>query len=169
MDFQELIRIRRSIRAFKPDDLPEDVVHRVLDAARVAPSACNLQPFRFIVITDQETRHSLKAVYPRDWFWNAPVIVVACALPAEAWVRADGFNAAELDTAIAMDHVILAAAEEGLGTCWVCNFDEHKTRELLGIPPAARVLAMTPLGYPAGEPRPFARKKYSELVRKDRW
>ncbi len=169
MDFQELIRVRRSIRAYKPEDLPEDVVHRVVDAARVAPSACNLQPFRFIVITDQETRHKLQAAYQREWFWSAPVILAACALPGEGWVRADGFNAAELDTAIAMDHVILAAAEEGLGTCWVCNFDEHKAKEILGVPASVRILAMTPLGYPAGEPRPFQRKAHSDLVRKDHW
>jgi nitroreductase len=74
-----------------------------------------------------------------------------------------------MDTAIAMDHVILAAAEEGLGTCWVCNFDEHKTKEVLGIPAEVSVLAMTPLGYPAGKPRPFERKKYAELVRQNRW
>jgi nitroreductase len=169
MDFQELIRVRRSVRGYKPDPVEEDVLFRVLGAGRVAPTAANLQPFHLIVVTDADTRARMQAIYPRDWFYAAPVIVVGCVEPAKAWKRGDGWNAAEIDLAIVMDHIILAATEEGLGTCWVCNFDEAKTKEILGIPPEMRVLAMTPLGYPNASPRPYARKRLEDLVHKDRW
>lgn len=169
MDFQELIRIRRSIRGYKPDPVSEDVLHRVLGAGRIAPTAANLQPFHLIVVTDEEIRAHMKAAYARDWFFNAPVILVGCIEPAKAWQRADGFNAGEVDLAIVMDHIILAATEEGLGTCWVGNFDEAKTKEILGIPNDVRVIAMTPLGYPNANPRPFARKRIEDLLHHDRW
>ena len=169
MDFQELIRVRRSVRGYKPDQVSEDALQRILGAGRIAPTAANLQPFQLILVTDPETRARMKAVYARDWFASAPVILVGCAEPGKAWKRDDGWNSAEIDLAIVMDHIILAASEEGLGTCWVCNFDEPKAKEILGIPAEVRVLAMTPLGYPEGSPRPFARKRLADLVRKERW
>jgi nitroreductase len=141
----------------------------VLDAGRVAPTACNLQPFQLVVVTDPEVRAQLKAVYRRDWFWQAPVIIAGCVEPAKAWRRNDGFNAAEVDIAIVMDHIILAATEEGLGTCWICAFDEPKAKQILGVPDDVRIVALTPLGYPAAEPVPFVRKPLRELVRKNHW
>ncbi|HEX7508111.1 MAG TPA: nitroreductase family protein [Polyangia bacterium] len=169
MDFQELIRVRRSLRGYKSDPIGEDVLYRVLGAGRIAPTAANLQPFHLVVVTDSEVRARMKEVYARDWFYTAPVIVVGCVEPSKAWQRADGFNAAEIDLGIVMDHIILAATEEGLATCWVCNFDEAKTREILGIPPEVRVIAMTPLGFPNAAPRPFARKRLEDLVHKEHW
>ncbi len=169
MEFQELIRVRRSIRGYKEDSVPRDALGRILEAARLAPTAANRQPFQIIVVTDPTTRKRFKEIYDRDWFWTAPMILVGCVEPSKAWQRSDGFQAAEVDLSIVMDHIILAAADEGLGTCWVCNFDEVKTREILGIPADVRVIAMTPLGFPAAEPRPFQRKALSELIRYERW
>jgi len=169
MDFQELIRVRRSIRGYKPEQVDDDVLHRVLGAGRIAPTAANLQPVHLILVTDAEVRARLKAAYAREWFYTAPAIVVGCVEPAKAWQRSDGFNAGELDIAIVMDHIVLAAAEEGLGTCWVVAFDEAKVKEILGVPPDVRVIAMTPLGHPNSEPRPFARKRIEDLLHKDRW
>lgn len=172
MDFQELIRIRRSVRRYKPDQPADDLLARVLSAAVVSPSAANLQPWTFIIVSDPETRARLKEVYSRDWFWQAPVLVVGCVETARAWHRKDGYCSAEVDLAIAMDHLVLAATEEGLGTCWVCAFDEEKTKAILGIPPEVRVIAMTPLGYPDGtadEPRALIRKPASELIRRNGW
>lgn len=169
MEFQKLIRARRSIRGYKPDVVPEEVLRRILEAGRLAPTAANRQPFQLIVVTDASTRKRLKEVYDRDWFYSAPVVLVGCAEPAKAWQRVDGFNAAEVDISIVMDHIILAAADEGLGSCWICNFDEGKLKEILGIPPGVRVIAMTPLGFPAAEPRPFERKPLGELIRRERW
>ncbi len=169
MDFQELIRVRRSLRGYKPDPVAEDILHRVLGAGRIAPTAANLQPFHLIVVTDAETRARMKAVYARDWFHSAPIILVGCVESEKAWQRGDGFNSAEIDLAIVMDHIILAATEEGLGTCWICAFDEAKAKDILGIPAEVRVLAMTPIGYPDAQPRPFARKPLADLVHKNRW
>jgi len=169
MDFQELIRIRRSIRAYQPTELDEDVLTRVLDAGRVAPTACNLQPFQLVVVTDPAVRAKFKDVLSHAWFWQAPVIVAGCVDPTQAWERSDGFNSAELDIAIVMDHIILAATEEGLGTCWICAFDEAKAKEILGIPEGVRIVALTPLGYPAAQPTPFVRRPLRDLVRKNHW
>jgi len=169
VDYQKLIRTRRSIRGYRPDPVPEDVLQRILDAARVAPTAANRQPFQLIVITDPSTRARLKEVYDRDWFWTAPVIIAGCVETDKAWQRSDGFNAAEVDLSIVMDHLILAAADEGLGSCWICNFDESKAKQILGIPDGVRVIALTPLGLPAAEPRLFQRKPLEELVRREHW
>ena len=169
MDFQELIRVRRSIRGYKPEPIAADVLHRVLGAGRLAPTAANLQPFQLILVTDAAVRASMQAVYAREWFYTAPAILVGCVEPAKAWQRSDGVNAAEVDLAIVMDHIILAATEEGLGTCWVLAFEEAKAKEILGIPAEVRVIAMTPLGYPNAEPRPFVRKSIEDFLHKDRW
>jgi nitroreductase len=169
VEFQELIRARRSIRGYKPDPVLPESLQRILEAGRLAPTAANRQPFQILVVTNPETRKCLKEVYERDWFYTAPVILVGCVEPAKAWQRADGFNAAEVDVTIIMDHMILAAAAEGLGTCWICNFNEDRTKEILGIPAGVRAIAMTPLGYPAAEPRPFERKPLSALVRYEKW
>jgi nitroreductase len=169
VDFEELIRKRRSIRGYKPDPVPGEVLERVLEAARLAPTAANRQPFQLIVVTEPETRKRLKEVYDRDWFWTAPMIIVGCVDPAKAWQRYDGFNAAEVDLSIVMDHVILAAANQGLGTCWICHFNEPRLKEILEIPPDIRVIAMTPMGYSAAEPAPQQRKAVHELIRHERW
>lgn len=169
MDFQELIRVRRSVRGYRPELPADDILTRVLGAGRIAPTAANLQPFHLVVVTDADRRAALKQAYPRDWFHTAPVIVVVCAEPGKAWKRADGWNAAEVDAAIVMDHIVLAATEEGLGTCWVCNFEEAKVKQVLGVPDEVRVIAMTPMGYPEGPPRPFARKRLDDLLHRERW
>ena len=169
MEFRKLIHARRSIRGYRPDAVPEESLARILEAARLAPTAANRQPFQLIVVTEPSTRARFREAYDRDWFWTAPMIIVGCVEPAKAWQRPDGFNAAEVDLSIVMDHLILAATDEGLGTCWICHFDEGRVKEILGIPPEVRVIAMTPLGYPAAEPRPFQRKAPHELVRYGRW
>jgi nitroreductase len=169
MEFQELIRHRRSIRGYKTDPVPEESLARILEAARIAPTAANRQPFQIILVTEAATRLQFKEAYDRDWFYSAPMILVGCVEPEKAWQRGDGFNAAEVDLSIVLDHIILAAANEGLGSCWICNFDEPRVKQILGIPSAVRVIALTPLGYPAAAPRPFERKPLDQLVRQERW
>jgi nitroreductase len=169
MEFSELIHVRRSIRGYKPDPVPQEMLNRILEAARSAPTAANRQPFQIVIVTDPETRAGFKEAYDREWFWSAPAILVGCVDRAKAWQRSDGFNAAEVDLAIVFDHLILAAANEGLGSCWICHFNEPKVKELLGIPPNIQVVAMTPLGFPAAAPRPFMRKPLAELVRHEKW
>lgn len=170
MNFQELIRARYSVRAYKPDPVEEDKLARILEAARQAPTAANRQAFRIIVLPTKGREADLRRVYGRDWFTQAPLVLAVCALPAEGWVRkADGWNAAEVDATIAMTHIVLAAAEEGLGTCWIAAFDPAAAKEVLGLPADVIPSAFTPLGYPADSPAPKKRRPLGELVHKERW
>ena len=170
MDFQELAKKRYSVRAYKPDPVDDAKLARVLEAARIAPTAANRQAFRVIVIRTDERREGLRRVYGRDWFVQAPLVLCVCAVPSEAWVRkADGWNAAEVDATIAMTHIVLAAAEEGLGTCWIGAFDPAAAREVLGLPLEVIPSAFTPLGYPADSAMSKKRRPLAELVHRDRW
>lgn len=170
MDVSEAIQTRRSIRRYQIKKIETEKILKVLEAARLAPSAANRQPWSFIVVTDAKTRETLRAAYDRDWFVSAPVIIIACAIPEKAWVRRDGEEYWKVDVAIAMQNLILAAWEAGLGTCWIGAFKEEEARGVLGIPPNVRIVAMTPLGYPAEQKGPVAdRKPLEEVVHYDRW
>lgn len=164
MDFFELVEKRYSVRAYKPDQVEREKLERVLEAARLAPTAANRQPFRIIVVATEGRKEGLRRVYSREWFIQAPYIIALCAVPAEAWVRRDGRNYGVVDATIVMDHLILAAAALGLGTCWIAAFDEPAAREVLGIPPPWDPVALTPLGYPADEWKPKKRRPLDELV-----
>ncbi len=165
MDVMEAIRTRRSIRAYKPDPVPEDVLLQVLEAARLAPSAGNRQPWLFVVVRDVAVKERLRQAYGAEWFFAAPVVICACCSDECAWTRADGKCYGDVDVTIAMDHLILAAWELGLGTCWIGAFDAAKATEVLGLPEGYAPLAMTPLGYPAQQPEAKPRKPLEEIVR----
>jgi nitroreductase len=170
MNFQALIRARYSVRAYKPDPVEDDKLARVLEAARMAPTAANRQAFRIIVIPTKGREEELRRVYVREWFVQAPLVLAVCAVPSEGWVRKyDGWNASEVDATIVMTHIVLAAAEENLGTCWVAAFDPKAAREVLGVPPDVIPAAFTPLGYAADAPPPKKRRLLAELSRRDRW
>ncbi len=170
MDFQNLIQKRYSVRAYKPDPVEDEKLARVLEAARLAPTAANRQAFRVIVVPTKGREVELRRVYAREWITQAPLVLAVCAVPSEAWVRkADGWNAAEVDATIAMSHIVLAAAEEGLGTCWIAAFDPAAAREVLGLPTDVVPSALTPLGYAADAPPPKKRKTVAELVRRGKW
>ena len=169
MDFPQLIRTRYSVRAYKPDPVPEDLLARILEAGRLAPTAANRQPFRILVLRTADRRADLERIYGRPWFVQAPLVLGVCTVPAEAWVRRDGKNYADVDASIVMDHLVLAAAAEGLGTCWVGAFDPAAAREALGLPEGVEPLAFTPVGYPADRPAEKKRKPVGELVRHGRW
>jgi nitroreductase len=123
---------------------------RMRQALRFAPSACNFQPWRFILVVDPHLRKELaQAAMGQLWMAEAPVTVVACGFPDQAYKRMGGCgNSVDVDVAIAIDHLTLAAVAEGLGTCWIGAFDEGRVKKLLGVPEAVKVVAMTPLGYP---------------------
>jgi len=170
VEFAELIRQRYSVRAYHGREIPEDVLRRVLEAFVVAPTAANRQPFGLIVIHTAGREGELRRIYKPDWFASQPPIVVcACALPEKGWVRHDGKSYCDVDVAIAMDHLILAAANEGLGTCWIGAFDPVAAREVLDLPEGVEPVAFTPLGYPADAPGPKRRKRLEQLVRYERW
>ena len=169
MEFSELIRARYSVRAYKPNPVEEEKLRQVLEAARLAPSAANRQPFQMVVMRTAGRESELRRIYGREWFVQAPLIICACGIPAQNWVRKDGKNYNDVDVAIAMDHLILAAANLGLGTCWIAAFDPTAAREVLHLPDDAEPIAFTPLGYPDDRPGPKRRKALSGLVRYERW
>jgi nitroreductase len=169
MEFMQLIKARFSVRTYKPDPVPDDVLQQVLDAAHLAPSAKNLQPYQLIVIQTQGREEELMRVYNRDWFVQPPLVVCIVVTPSEAWSRGDGKNFCYVDAAIAMDHLILAATDLGLGTCWIGAFNVDVAREVLGLPDGVEPVVFTPLGYPDEPPTVKRRKDLSELVRHERW
>lgn len=176
MDVSEAIRRRRSVRDYRSDPIPPDVLERVTESLRLAPSACNHQPWRFVLVADEALRTDLgRACHEQNWISGAPVIVCACAIPDAAYPRmGETWSSAEVDVAIAVDHLTLAAAAEGLGTCWIGSFHEPSVKRILGIPGGAKVVALTPLGYPRSADlirpvREADRKPRSEVFSIDRW
>lgn len=171
MDIMEAIKTRRSIRRYKPTPVPEDLLKTVLNAARLAPSANNAQPWRIIVVRDEDIKVRLVAgAHGQKFLAEAPVVLVACGVPDEAFPTVGGYMSSHvMDVSIALDHLTLAAHSIGLGTCWVAWFKEDKVREALGIPEDVRVVAMTPLGYPDESPERTPRRNLEELVLRERY
>jgi nitroreductase len=169
MELMDVLRSRYSCRAYRPEPVEEEKFDRVLEAAVLAPTACNRQPFQVVVIRTPGREADLKRVYPKDWFWQAPLVLAVVGIPAQAWVRKDQRAYLDVDAAIAMDHMVLAAADQGLGTCWVAAFDAQAAREVLGLPDDVEPLLFSPLGYPADQRSPKPRKARGQLVRYDRW
>jgi nitroreductase len=169
MDFYEVIKKRRSIRSYDPEKRVEEaVLMRILEAGRLAPSACNYQPWRFLLISSQGMLEKVRPCYPRSWFQQALHILAVAGRRDKAWIRGyDGFNSLHTDLAIAMDHMILAATAEGVATCWICAFEPKALHRVLGLTDAEELLALTPLGYPPEEYKgePVAgRKSLTEIL-----
>ena len=170
MEFGELVKKRYSVRAYKPEPVETEKLEYVLEAARLAPTAANRQPFQLIVIHPSGREDELRRIYGSDWFVSASVVLCICGVPSQGWVRrGDGKNYTEVDVAIAMDHLILAAADAGLGTCWIGAFDPDAAREVLNLPHDVEPIAFTPLGYPDDQPQAKKRKASSDLVRYETW
>lgn len=165
MNFFQLVTQRYSVRNYKNTPIEEHKLLQVLNAARMAPSAVNFQPWHFIVFTRPEKLKQLHEVYQRDWFKTAPVVIMACADHSQSWKRgADGKDSADIDVAIAVDHLTLQAAELGLGTCWVCNFDIHRCSETMKLPGHIEPIAMIPVGYPEDDNIPEKKRKMPDEV-----
>jgi nitroreductase len=169
MDFLELVRARYSVRSYRPDPVEEEKLAQVLEAGVLAPTAANKQAFRILVVRTRAREAELRRIYDRDWFVSAPIVLCVCGLPGENWVRSDGKNYNDVDAAIVMDHIVMAATDLGLGTCWIGAFDPDGAREVLGLPAKAEPVAFTPLGYPADRPGTKKRKATGQLVMQDRW
>jgi nitroreductase len=169
MEFLELAKKRYSCRAYKSDPVEDAKLQQVLEAARVAPTACNLQPFQLIVIHTKGREAELRRIYSSSWFTQAPLVICACGIPSESWKRRDGKSYCDIDVTIALDHLILAAASLGLGTCWIGAFNPHAARQILGLPDSVEPIAFTPLGYPVDSPGRKSRKSLDEIVRYERW
>ena len=173
MDIFQVIRDRRSIRKYKDTPVEREKIGQLLDAARLAPSWKNMQCWRFLVLDGPETREALLAAFPDDnpgkrAIASAPVVIVVCADPTESGVE-NGIEYYVADTAIAFEHLCLAAHALGLGSCWMGLFDEDVIRSALAIPAGMRVVGITPLGYPDQEPKPRPRKELAEIAYFNEW
>jgi nitroreductase len=167
LELMEVVRQRRSIRKYRPDPVPQAKIDQVLEAARLAPSWATKQCWTFVVVTDPKTKRSVSEA-GNEWIEHAPVIVVACADPKNSGLK-KGQPYYMLDIGIAMEHLVLAATDQGLGTCWIGWFDEQKAKAALGVPKDIRVVALTPLGYPDEDPEARPRRSLGEIVFRDRW
>jgi len=141
----------------------EEKLKKVLEAARIAPSAHNAQDWKFVVVKDQEKRRALAEAADQNFIAQAPIIIVAVGLEPEH-LLSSGNPAYAINLAIAVDHMTLAAVEEGLGTCWIGAFSQERVKEILGIPAKYKVVVLLPLGYPSDKPKEKSRKDLSELV-----
>ena len=160
MDFYEVIEKRRSVRAYKSDPIPETALQNIAKAVQLAPSACNLQPWKIQIITDAKLRAKICANYPAPWLAQAPAIAVALGNSEECWKRPEGKAIIDIDTGIVMEHLVLAACAEGLASCWICAYNSENMDAALEVSAPWSVLAISPLGYSNEE-------KAKEMKRKD--
>jgi len=197
MNIYQTIQNRRSIRKFSQEPIPDEIINRLLEAMRQAPSGKNAQPWKFIVVQDSITRQEIAKVcgfytssgreIRQDWIAEAPAIFIICGDPKAAFVKIIDDNRVIIanwdfleekqksgpvqwesgilvDLTIPMDHLSLAAIEEGLGGCWVAGLDEERLKQILGIPVDWRVPAVMPIGLPIENPEARQRKPLGEVV-----
>jgi len=169
MDVFEAIRSRRSIRKYLDRPVEEETLKQILEAGRLAPSANNRQEWRFVVVQHPETRQKLsRAACNQSFVAEAPVVIACCSVESDK-VMTCGQPAYTIDVSIAIDHMTMAAAALGLGTCWIGAFSEDQVREILRIPDSIRIVELLILGYPGERPSPRPRKKLDEIVMHEQW
>lgn len=154
----DYLKRRRTVRRYLPEKISPDVIEKLIEAARIAPSARNNQPWKFIVVTKEQTIKALAATSPYKFIESAPLVVAGCALPSNATLGPVP------DVIIAMDHMSLAAANMGLGSCWVAGFDRQGASNILQVPENVELVALMTFGYSAEEPGLFRRKDLSEII-----
>lgn len=164
MTFLDLTKQRYSCRSYKAQAVEKEKLEYVMECVRMSPSAVNRQPWRFRIVESEADRQKLCQCYNREWFATAPTVIMASVLHDEEWIRPDGKHHGNIDIAIAVEHLCLAAAEQGLGTCWVCNFDAVLCHRLFDIPKTEEVAVLIPIGYPADEPKEKVRKNIEAIV-----
>jgi nitroreductase len=169
MDFLDLVRSRYSVRAYRPIEVEQVKIDQILQAMCLAPTAANRQPFRIILVRTKGREAELRRIYDKDWFVQAPIIICACGVDQESWLRDDGRPTTEIDVAIVMDHITLAATSLGLGTCWIGAFNPAEARRILRIPEFASPILFSPLGYPADQLKSKERKSIGKLVKYEHW
>ncbi len=149
MDYYKLIKDRESIRSFNPDrKISKEILLRIIEAGRLAPSASNLQPWQFIIVSTEKNLEKVRKCYKGSWFHKAPHILIVKGNKEQSWTRgSDNYKSIETDLTIAMDHMILAAEYEGIGTCWIAAFDPEILYATLDIKKNETIFAITPLGY----------------------
>jgi nitroreductase len=173
MAFIDLAKQRYSSRKYLDKPIEREVLLKILEAGRVAPSAKNKQPWHFVIITQEESLKKIRECYQREWLQTAKCIIVVCGDHREAWRRSDGKIHTDIDVAIAIDHITLAATDMGLSTCWICKFDVMKCAQIMDLPEGVEPIALIPVGYPADEPdvnrHHQLRKPLDEIVHWDKF
>lgn len=164
MELIELANKRCSIRAYESKNIEKEKLEYILECARIAPSAVNKQPWHFYICQSEEAREKVYSTYHREWFRTAPVVIIACINHDEEWIRNDGHAHGIVDISIAVEHICLAATEVGLGSCWVCNFDTQKCKELFELPENQEAAVLIPLGYAATSIPEKNRKNIEEIT-----
>lgn len=168
MSINDIFLKRQSIRSFSSKPIPQEVLVELLEAAKIAPSAVNNQPWHFFVCSSPDIQEKIRHSYQRIWFQSAQQYIVACADNRTSWKRpVDNKNHSHVDVAIATTHLILKATEVGIGTCWVCNFDPSVLEEALQLDKELEPIAIIALGYPKERPdteREVKRKSLKEIV-----
>ena len=164
MSLIDTIRNRYSCRSYQDRPVEEEKIAYLKECMRLAPSAVNRQPWKFRIVRSQEGREKLQSCYSRPWFNEAPLYILASVLHEQEWVRADGKPHGDIDVAIAVEHLCLAATEQGLGSCWVCNFDAQRCHQLFRMPETEEPVVIIPIGYSAiAETPPKTRKAEEEV------
>lgn len=164
MEYFELIEKRHSVRSYKSDPVEKDKLDKILDAAGMAPTAKNLQDFKIIVISTKGKEAKLRKIYDRDFFVEAPYVLCVCSVTEKNWIRRDGKNFGDVDASIIMDHIILAATDQGLGTCWIGAFDAEAAKNELELDHTLEPIVFTPVGYERTPAYKKVRKPLTELV-----
>lgn len=160
----DVIRRRYSCRSYSNKPVEEEKIAYIKECMQLAPSAVNRQPWKFRIVLSQEGKKKLQSCYSRPWFNEAPLYILASLLHEQEWVREDGKAHGNIDVAIAVEHLCLAATEQGLGSCWVCNFDAKRCHQLFQMPETEEPVVIIPLGYASSnEVPPKTRKEISEL------
>jgi nitroreductase len=180
MEFIDVIKKRKSVRSFKKKEISQEKIEYICNCARLAPSWMNKQCWHFIIVKDIEKIHKLaKASIINRWLKNVPIIIIACADPLSSGEK-NNIHYSTVDVAIAFEHMILAATDIGLGTCWIGGFDNEKVKNILEIPPRIQIVALTPIGYPINTEnisgkgkkiiiRSTKRKSLREIIHYDIW
>ena len=154
MEFEKLISERYSVRSFKPKHLPQEAIEKLISAANKAPTGCNYQPQRILVLNTDESIEKLKGC--TKCHFNAPTAMLVCHNTGESWVRRyDGALSSPVDAAIVATHIMLAAQNNSIGCCWVMHFDPSALRESFAIPEGIEPLALLVMGYPSDEAKPL--------------
>jgi len=156
----DVILSRRSIRHYERKEIPNEILNRILEAGRQAPSAANRQPFHLIVVTDDNIKKELSKGFFNRFIRDSPLTIVGCANTGD---RLTG-KWSIVDTTIALQNMVIAAWTMGIGSCWIGDFKEEKVKELLQIPQKWKVVALIPFGYPTKQPKPRKKKTITELV-----
>lgn len=163
MELTKTVQDRYSCRAYTSETVSDEQLEYIKECVRLAPSACNKQPWKFHIVRSNEAKEKLQQCYDRDWFKTAPMYIIASILHDEEWVRGDGKQHGNIDIAIAVEHLCLAATDQGLGTCWVCNFDAKLCSEQFNLPDNEEPAVLIPIGHPASDIAPKKRNAMEEI------